>query len=207
MLYYLMLVPAVLSTAVIYFLSPALSYWWLLPVLLGCFVAANLVYVLLMFVCSLFAGPNRMYDRISPFYLALTLALDGWILALCRIKIHVEGLEKVPTDSEFLFVSNHRSNFDPMVQWWVLRRWPLAFVSKPSNMRKFVIGPFVRRCCFLPIDRENARNALTTINAAAKSCPILWNTPPAMLTPRILTELIRFIPHITVKLRIPPARL
>ena len=77
MLYYLMLVPAVLSTAVIYFLSPALSYWWLLPVLLGCFVAANLVYVLLMFVCSLFAGPNRMYDRISPFYLALTLALDG----------------------------------------------------------------------------------------------------------------------------------
>ena len=152
MLYYLMLVPAVLSTAVIYFLSPALSYWWLLPVLLGCFVAANLVYVLLMFVCSLFAGPNRMYDRISPFYLALTLALDGWILALCRIKIHVEGLEKVPTDSEFLFVSNHRSNFDPMVQWWVLRRWPLAFVSKPSNMRKFVIGPFVRRCCFLPID-------------------------------------------------------
>ena len=93
MLYYLMLVPAVLSTAVIYFLSPALSYWWLLPVLLGCFVAANLVYVLLMFVCSLFAGPNRMYDRISPFYLALTLALDGWILALCRIKIHVEGLE------------------------------------------------------------------------------------------------------------------
>ncbi len=167
MLYYLMLVPAVLSTAVIYFLSPALSYWRLLPVLLGCFVAANLVYVLLMFVCSLFAGPNRMYDRISPFYLALTLALDGWILALCRIKIHVEGLEKVPTDSEFLFVSNHRSNFDPMVQWWVLRRWPLAFVSKPSNMRKFVIGPFVRRCCFLPIDRENARNALTTINAAA----------------------------------------
>ena len=149
MLYYLMLVPAVLSTAVIYFLSPALSYWWLLPVLLGCFVAANLVYVLLMFVCSLFAGPNRMYDRISPFYLALTLALDGWILALCRIKIHVEGLEKVPTDSEFLFVSNHRSNFDPMVQWWALRRWRLAFVSKPSNMRKFVIGPFVRRCCFL----------------------------------------------------------
>ena len=48
MLYYLMLVPAVLSTAVIYFLSPALSYWWLPPVLLGCFVAANLVYVLLI---------------------------------------------------------------------------------------------------------------------------------------------------------------
>ena len=107
-----------------------------------------------------------MYTHISPFYHALTMALDGWILALCRVKIHVTGLEKVPTDTEYLFVSNHRSNFDPMVQWWVLRRWRLAFVSKPSNMRKFVIGPFVRRCCFLPIDRENARNALTTINAA-----------------------------------------
>ena len=167
MLYYLLLIPAVLSTAWIYFLSPALSYWWLLPVLIGCFAAANLVYVLLMFVCSWFAGPNKMYTHISPFYHALTMALDGWILALCRVKIHVTGLEKVPTDTEYLFVSNHRSNFDPMVQWWVLRRWRLAFVSKPSNMRKFVIGPFVRRCCFLPIDRENARNALTTINAAA----------------------------------------
>ena len=116
MLYYLLLIPAVLSTAWIYFLSPALSYWWLLPILIACFVAANLVYVLLMFVCTWFAGPNKMYTHISPFYHALTMALDGWILALCRIKIHVEGLEKIPTDSEFLFVSNHRSNFDPMVQ-------------------------------------------------------------------------------------------
>ena len=90
MLYYLLLIPAVLSTAWIYFLSPALSYWWLLPILIGCFAAANLVYVLLMFVCSWFAGPNKMYTHISPFYHALTMALDGWILALtpyplCRI--------------------------------------------------------------------------------------------------------------------------
>ena len=156
MLYYLMLVPAVLSTAVIYFLSPALSYWWLLPVLLGCFVAANLVYVLLMFVCSLFAGPNRMYDRISPFYLALTLALDGWILALCRIKIHVEGLEKVPTDSEFLFVSNHRSNFDPMVQWWVLRRWP----SCPSR-RICASSSSARSCAGAAFCRSTAKTRAT----------------------------------------------
>ena len=84
MLYYLLLIPAVLSTAWIYFLSPALSYWWLL----------------LMFVCTWFAGPNKMYTHISPFYHALTMALDGWILALCRVKIHVTGLEKVPTDTE-----------------------------------------------------------------------------------------------------------
>ena len=53
------------------------------------------------------------------------------LFTLCRVKIHVTGLEKVPTDTEYLFVSNYRSNFDPMVQWWVLRRWRLAFVSKP----------------------------------------------------------------------------
>ena len=74
MLYYLLLIPAVLSTAWIYFLSPALSYWWLLPILIACFVAANLVYVLLMFVCTWFAGPNKMYTHISPFYHALTMA-------------------------------------------------------------------------------------------------------------------------------------
>ncbi len=96
------------------------------------------------------------------------MALDGWILALCRVKIHVEGLEKVPTDTEYLFVSNHRSNFDPMVQWWVLRRWRLAFVSKPSNMRKFVIGPFVAPVLlFCRSTAKTRATPLTTINAAA----------------------------------------
>ena len=169
MLYYLLWIPAVLSTAWIYFLSPALSYWWLLPVfnrlLRGSEPRVRAADVCLHVVCR---PGNKMYAHISPFYHALTMALDGWILALCRVKIHVEGLEKVPTDTEYLFVSNHRSNFDPMVQWWVLRRWRLAFVSKPSNMRKFVIGPFVRRCCFFADrPRKRARNALTTINAAA----------------------------------------
>ena len=86
------------------------------------------------------------------------MALDGWILALCRVKIHVTGLEKVPTDTEYLFVSNHRSNFDPMVQWWVLRRWRLAFVSKPSNMRKFVIG---RSCAGAAFCRSTVKTRAT----------------------------------------------
>ena len=166
MLYYLLLIPAVLSTAWIYFLSPALSYWWLLPILIGCFAAANLVYVLLMFVCSWFAGPNKMYTHISPFYHALTMALDGWILALCRVKIHVTGLEKVPTDTEYLFVSNHRSNFDPIIQWTVLPQWEIAFISKEGNFRIPFFGRFIRKCCFLSIDRSSPKRSVETMRKA-----------------------------------------
>jgi 1-acyl-sn-glycerol-3-phosphate acyltransferase len=30
-----------------------------------------------------------------------------------------------------------------------------------------IVGRFIRQCCFLPIDRDNARNAVITINEAA----------------------------------------
>ena len=85
----------------------------------------------------------------------------------CRLRIHVTGEELLPSDTRYLFVSNHRSNLDPIIVMNRLRAQHIAFVSKPANMKIPIVGRFVRQCCFLPIDRENARNAVTTINAAA----------------------------------------
>lgn len=167
MLYYLLLIPAVLATVWIFFLYPALSLWWLIPVILGCFVAANLVYALVMLVISLFVDLRKENRTIDPFYHTVTLVLDDWLLAMCRVRIHTSGLEKLPENGEFLLVCNHRSNFDPLATWWILRDRPLAFISKPENIRIPIVGRFVHKCCFLPIDRENPRNALHTINAAA----------------------------------------
>lgn len=44
----------------------------------------------------------------------------------------------------------------------------LAFVSKAENFQIPIFGRIIRRCCFMAIDRENPRNALLTIEKAAK---------------------------------------
>jgi len=89
-------------------------------------------------------------------------------MKLLRIRVHVSGIEKIPKDTKVLFVSNHRSNFDPIITWYILKKWKIAFISKPSNFKIPFFGRIIRKCCFMPIDRENPRNAIVTINKAAK---------------------------------------
>ena len=89
-------------------------------------------------------------------------------MKLLRIRVHVTGMEQIPKDTKVLFVSNHRSNFDPIVTWYALKEWKIAFVSKPENFKIPIFGRIIRRCCFMPIDRKNPRKAISTINRAAK---------------------------------------
>jgi len=77
-------------------------------------------------------------------------------------------LEKLPAGKRILFVGNHRSNYDPIVTWHVLRKWQPAFVSKKSNFKIPAFGRIIRKCCFLPIERGNPRSSLKTIEFAAE---------------------------------------
>ena len=49
-----------------------------------------------------------------------------------------------------------------------LRKEKLIFVSKPENWNIPIAGRLAVRCCFRTIDRENARNALRTIQDCAR---------------------------------------
>ena len=62
-----------------------------------------------------------------------------------------------------MLVYNHKSNFDPIIQTYVLKKTNLVHISKPSNFKIPIAGPFIKRCGFLSIDRENSKNALKTI--------------------------------------------
>lgn len=131
-------------------------------------VAAVLFLVPVLMVSALVVSPNRQYQTNSKYYRFLLDFSTAIALLLCRVKVTVKGAEKLPQDSRLLLVSNHRSKFDPIVTWYAFQEHRLSFVSKPENLRIPIFGRIIRRCCFLPIDRENARNAMSTINAAAK---------------------------------------
>jgi 1-acyl-sn-glycerol-3-phosphate acyltransferase len=138
--------------------------------LLICPAAALLLaagWLLFLFVCSLFVARQKQYESDSRFYRRLLYVTTALLLKAMRIRVCVSGLELLPKDRRLLFVSNHRSNFDPIIQWQVLKAWNPAFISKESNFRIPIFGRIVHRCCFLPIDREDPRKAIRTINRAA----------------------------------------
>ena len=137
--------------------------------LLGVVVSLVLLYVLFLIACSLFVNPKKEYDTHSNFYRTLLNGATAIAIKIMRIRLHVTGLDKIPIDTKkLLFVSNHRSNFDPILTWHILKRWTPAFVSKASNFKIPVFGRFIRKCCFMAIDRDNPRNAIKTINKAAE---------------------------------------
>lgn len=137
---------------------------WILGILLGLL----LLWILVLAVSVLFVNPDSEYDKNSPYFRFHLNCATFLVVKLFGVKIRVEGLEKLPKEGRFLLVGNHRSSFDPILTWYVLRKQDLAFVSKPENFRIPLFGRVIQKCCFLPIDRENPRNAIRTINKAAK---------------------------------------
>lgn len=137
--------------------------------ILGAFFSLVLLYILFLVICSLFVNPKKEYEEHSGFYRALLNGATAVAIKIMRIRLHVSGMEKIPADTKnLLFVSNHRSNFDPILTWHVLKKWQPAFVSKASNFKIPIFGRFIRKCCFMAIDRENPRNAIKTIQKASK---------------------------------------
>lgn len=137
---------------------------WILAALLG----LCLLYIIFLTVCALLVDTKKEYEHDSPFYRRMLYGATACCIRLLHIHIHVDGMEKLPKDGRFLLVSNHRSNFDPILTWQVMKDSNLAFVSKAENFGIPIFGRIIRRCCFLAIDRENPRNALLTIEKAAK---------------------------------------
>ena len=138
-----------------------------LYILLG-ILAILLLYICFLAICSLFVSPKKEYEKNSRFYRALLYSASAVVLKLLRIKVHTGGIEKIPEDQRLLFVGNHRSNFDPIIQWHVLKQWDIAFISKGENFKIPFFGRIIRKCCFMEIDRENPLKALRTINRAAE---------------------------------------
>ncbi len=137
-----------------------------LYILLG-LLGIILLPVLFMIVCSLFVNRKKQYTRDSRFYRGILDGSTTVILWLLGVRYKIEGAEKLPQSGNFLFISNHRSNYDPIVQWTALKKYKISFISKAENFKIPVYGRIIHRCCFMVIDRENPRKAMLTVNQAA----------------------------------------
>ena len=148
-------------------LLAGLVVWQALLVFLGVFVGLNLLYVAFWYIVALTVDRSKPLEKQSAICRFGCASIAGWLSAWAGIHTRVSGEEFLPTDTRFLLVCNHRSLFDPIVKEYTLRKYNLAFISKPSNMAIPVISNLAWGAGFLAIDRENDREALKTILQAA----------------------------------------
>ena len=123
-------------------------------------------YIIFTFIFTLFIDKTNTYTDHNKFYRFLLNSWTSIALFLCRIKIDLTINNELPKNTRIVVVGNHRSNYDPIITWKILKEYNLAYISKKSNFKVPLFGKIVRRCCFMEIDRDNPRNAAKTIEHA-----------------------------------------
>ena len=141
--------------------------WQAVLAALGCFVGLNLLYVIWWVLVAAFVDDSKPIEKQSALCRFGCGSIAAWLCNWARVHAQVIGTELLPKEGRFVYVCNHRSGFDPVVTAARLRLYNLAFISKPSNLRIPVLGRIALGDCFLPIDRENDREALKSILCAA----------------------------------------
>ena len=126
---------------------------------LGLVVAAFVFLIVVSYVVD----PEKEQEKDSPFYRWVIGLYVEVLIQLLRVRIHTEGLEKVPEDRRFLLVCNHQFVADPGILLHCFRRSQLAFISKKENRNLFCIGRLMHRILCQELDREDDRQALKVI--------------------------------------------
>ncbi len=144
-----------------------ISWWWLFPMFLGWCLGITVLLFLFIIVSLPFLPKKTPVERPSAFSRWMIREVLDWLMQVMRIRITCRGWERMPEGS-FVLVSNHRSDFDPMTVLAVGGKRKLAFISKESNFKIPLAGPYIRAAGFLAIDRGNAMRAMRTLKRAAE---------------------------------------
>lgn len=162
---------------IILFLSTfagATAHLWLgdswFSLIIGCILVWCGTFVLLcalafgfLWLCSALVDFNKPQETDSPFYRSLVYHYSKALIDLLQIRIHTEGLEKLPKEGRFLLVCNHQHEADPAVIMYYMRHSQLIFISKQEARDMFLMGKLMYKLRAQFINRENDRQGLRVI--------------------------------------------
>ncbi len=139
-----------------------------LLVFLGAFVGFFAAWLLFAFIITRFVSKNKPVEKPNKFYVWLFNFLDKFILTMCNVRVKLNGFEKLEKGRTYFFVCNHRSRFDNMILASVLKKFNVIMISKPENFKIPMVGEIIHKMGYMPVNRENDREALKTIIVAAR---------------------------------------
>lgn len=132
---------------------PKLNALWRVPLIL----AGTAVLASVSVFFSIFDGTGRLQH-------ACAQAWGKFIIGVSRVRVRVEGLERLDTSRGYVFMANHLSMFD---HWAFLAELPFQFrfAAKASLFKIPFLGWHLRRAGNIPVDRHNPRKTLRDFQA------------------------------------------
>lgn len=101
-----------------------------------------------------------------------SLAIIRWafsaVLFITGTKITVKGKENIPEDRAVLYVANHRSIFDILINYVYMKR-PTGFISKIEMKKVPIFNMWMKNIGCLFLDRNDIRQGMQTILKAVDS--------------------------------------
>ena len=163
---------AACAAAVIFSFMPGIvggmgDLWKPLLFFAGCFVAFHLLFLGVAALLTIRLDKYRPLEKQWKSCRILCEMAASIVCTYLGIRAHLRETEKLPAQGRFLFVCNHLSGFDPLVTIQLLKDRNIFFIMKPSILRFPLVGKVAFGAGCLAIDRENNREALKSINAAA----------------------------------------
>ncbi len=141
---------------------------WILLSVIAFYLFAPVFYGILLLLSAVFMRSENKPEKNSRLAWFIIHGVSWVIVQYSGLILKNEiRPDQIPA-GRFLVVSNHRSNFDPFVLFCILSRYEPAFICKHEVLDSKVLGPVLRRCFFLEIDRENPKKAIQTINEASE---------------------------------------
>ena len=150
-------------------------------------------------VTSLFDSSGRAQHAVARLWARMLLAIGG-------VRVRVEGLERISSESSYVFVSNHLSYMDtPLVVAHIPAQF--RFLAKKSLLKVPFIGYHLKRAGHIPVPRGDARASLRTMTEAARTVRergiSVLVFPEGGRAPGAMREFKEGAAYIAIKARVP----
>lgn len=143
----------------------SLVWLWLLPLgWLGGFLGIIVLLFLMVLIMCAFVDIEKEQHQDNRFYRFVLYMIADAAHTVLQVRVHTQGLEKIPDHGRVLLVCNHLNNADPVIIFHqVKKKQKLAFIAKREAGKMFVVGKFMHKILCQRVNRENDREALKTI--------------------------------------------
>ena len=165
-LFFLLLsLSAVLSGLTYYFTGWWSQLWTLfVPFLLlvGYWFALFALFLVYCYLASLFVDLNKPVKEPKSWGYWVIKNILWIVLLFANVKVKIEGKEKIPAKTRYLFVSNHLSSFDHLC-YFTHRKERVISLGKKEIESFFVAGKWMHKAGFIAIDRNDPIQGLKCI--------------------------------------------
>lgn len=136
---------------------------YFIPIIfIACLLTLLLVWALSCVICTMFVDKDKPCKNNNPLFRFYANCIIDTVLQVLRVKLHVSGTEMLPAE-KFLFVGNHRSSMDPIIEMGILRKYNTGFIAKRELFAIPVIGRIMHKCFCLSLNRGQPRDEVNTV--------------------------------------------